>query len=261
MSHIDNALKKAQEEKDNVYQRYIRITPVATRKNNTGRKVRRVIVAAIALISLSAIILLVFKNNAQDNNESVIPHKNIVAKKASTSRQKTAPSPGSIKKDANTISGARKPGGHVVAADKDMVVPNASEKAGQRESNVDNLYKKALDWYQKGNPDKAGEEYKKVLSIEPNHAFALNNLGVICMSRKENKEAGNMFRKAIELKADYVDPYYNMACLYSLSGNISKSLYYLKMAVSINNSVKNWAKNDKDLEGLRMSEIYKKIME
>jgi Flp pilus assembly protein TadD len=84
---------------------------------------------------------------------------------------------------------------------------------------------------------------------------------VICMSRKENKEAGNMFRKAIELKADYVDPYYNMACLYSLSGNISKSLYYLKMAVSINNSVKNWAKNDKDLEGLRMSEIYKKIME
>jgi Flp pilus assembly protein TadD len=126
---------------------------------------------------------------------------------------------------------------------------------------VDNLYKKALGWYQKGNLDKAGEEYKKVLSIEPKHVFALNNLGVIYMSRKGNKKAEDMFRKAIDLKADYVDPYYNLACLYSISGNISKSLYYLKIAVSINNSVKNWAKNDKDLEGLRMSETYKKIME
>jgi tetratricopeptide (TPR) repeat protein len=224
MSHIDNALKKAQEEKDNVYQRYIRITPVATYKNNTGRKVRRVIVAAVALISLAAIVLLVFKNNAPDNKESVTPHKNIVAEKASTSRQETTAGTSSIKKEANTISGARKSGGHMIATDRDVAVPNASEKAGQRESNVDNLYKKALGWYQKGNLDKAGEEYKKVLSIEPNHAFALNNLGVICINRKKNKEAADMFRKAIGLKADYVDPYYNMACLYSLSGNISKSL-------------------------------------
>jgi len=245
MSHIDNALKKAQEEKDNMYQRYSRITPVATRKNNTGRKAGQVIVAAVVLISLAAIVLLVFEN----------------AEKTSTSRQETTASAGSVKKDANTIPGARKPAGHVVAADRDVAGSDASEKAGQRKSNADTLYKKALDWYQKGNLDKAGEEYKKVLSIEPKHVFALNNLGVICMGRKENKEAADMFRKAIDLKADYVDPYYNMACLYSLSGNISKSLYYLKMAISLNNSVKNWAKNDKDLEGLRVSETYSKIME
>ena len=248
MSHIDNALKKAQEEKNNIYQRYSRITPVATRKNNTGTKAGQVIVTAIAFISLVAIVLMVFENNAPDKKEDVILHGNIVEEKASTSRQETGTS-------------ARELCGHAVTADKDGAEPDVCEKAEQSEANADNLYKKALDWYQKGDLDKAGEEYKKVLSIEPKHVFALNNLGVIYMSRNGNKEAADMFRKAIDLKADYVDPYYNMACLYSLSGNISKSLYYLKMAVSINNSVKNWAKNDKDLEGLRMSETYKKIME
>jgi len=245
MSHIDNALKKAQEEKDNIYHRYSRITPVATRKNNTGRKAGQVIVTAVAFISLVAIVLLVFENNARDKKKDVTPHKNIVVEKASILRQTTGTS-------------ARKPGGHVVAVDRDVAVPDASEKAGQRESNANNLYKKALDWYQKGNLDKAGKEYKKVLSIEPEHVFALNNLGVICMSRKEYKKAADLFRKAIGLKADYVDPYYNLACLYSLSGNISKSLYYLKMAVSINNSVKNWAKNDRDLRNVRESVEFKR---
>ena len=127
--------------------------------------------------------------------------------------------------------------------------------------NVERLYSKALNYQQNSNPTMAEKVYRKILAIDPGFVMGLNNLGVICMSRKENKEAADMFRKAIDLKADYVDPYYNLACLYSLSGNISKSLYYLKMAVSINNSVKNWAKNDKDLEGLRVSETYKKIME
>lgn len=232
MSHIDKALKKAQKEKDNIYQRYSLITPVATRKNNTGHKTGRVFVAVFILISLAAIVLLVFGNNAQNGKEN-----------------------------KNRMSGQRKPVVHVFAIDKHVAGPDTLGKTEQRESSANNLYKKALDWYQKGNLDKAGEEYKKVLSIEPKHVFALNNLGVIYMSKKRNKEAANMFRKAIGLKDDYVDPYYNMACLYSKSGNISKSLYYLKIAISINNSVKNWAKNDKDLEELRVSETYKKIME
>ena len=240
MSHIDNALKKAQEEKDNIYQRYNRITPVTTHKNNTGRKIGLVIVAAIALVSFAAIVLLVLENSARDRREGVIPHGNVAAEKASISRQET-------------VASAREPGGHVVTSDKDAVEPYAFKKTGQRASYADNLYKEAMGWYQKGDLDKAGEGYKKVLRIEPKHVFALNNLGVIYMSRKGNKEAEDMFRKAIDLKADYVDPYYNLACLYSLSGNISKSIHYLKMAVSINNSVKNWAKNDKDLENVHES--------
>ena len=136
-------------------------------------------------------------------------------------------------------------------------VPEIPAKTGD----VKRLYSKALNYQQNGNPTMAEEVYRKILAIDPGFVAGLNNLGVICMYRKKNEEAADMFRKAIDLKADYVDPYYNLACLYSQSGNISKSLYYLKMAVSINNGVKNWAKNDNDLEGLRVSETYKKIME
>ena len=249
MSHIDKALKKAQKEKDTIYQRYSLITPAATRKNNAARKIGRLIVAAVALACLTAIVLLVFGNNVRDGKEGVvIPHGNVVTGKESTPRQETGSDTG-------------EPDGRAVAADKDSTKPDTLEKAGQIASNADILYEKAQDWHQKGALDKAAQGYKEVLSIEPEHVFTLNNLGVIYMRQKGNKEAGDMFRKAIDLKADYVDPYYNLACLYSLSGNISKSLYYLEMAVSINNSVKDWAKNDRDLKNVHGSAEFRKVFE
>ena len=127
---------------------------------------------------------------------------------------------------------------------------------GQKD--VKRLYSKALNYQQNGNPAMAEKVYRKILVRDPGFVTGLNNLGVICMGKKRNKEAADLFIKAIDLKVDYVDPYYNLACLYSMSGNISKSLYYLKMAVSINNSVKNWAKNDKDLENVRESAEFKR---
>jgi len=72
MSHIDNALKKAQKEKDNTYQRYSRIRPVATHRSNTGRRIGLVIVVAVALISLAAIVLPVFENSAREPGGHVV---------------------------------------------------------------------------------------------------------------------------------------------------------------------------------------------
>ena len=248
MSHIDKALKKAQKEKDHIYKRYRRIAPAETHRNTTRLKITWGIGVAVALISVTAIVLLVSGNNTLDGEKSHVKNGDAMAEEAPASQQKMG-------------VGAREPDTRVIAAETDGAKPGAFEKTEQIRLNADILYKEALDWYQKGELDKAGEGYQKVLSIEPGHAFALNNLGVIYMGRKKSNDAADMFKKAIDLKPDYVDPYYNLACLYSLSGNISKSLYYLKMAVSINNSVKNWAKDDKDLDKLRISEAYKKVME
>jgi tetratricopeptide (TPR) repeat protein len=81
------------------------------------------------------------------------------------------------------------------------------------------------------------------------------------MSQGGNKKAEVMFKRAISLRNDYVNPYYNLACLYSQEGDILHALDYLKKAAQINNDVKNWAKDDRDLKNVRESAGFKKVFE
>lgn len=248
MSHIENALKKAQEEKDGLYKRYSPITPVTTHRSNTVHRTVWTIIAAVVLISLAVIVLLLFGNNsAPDEKNSVIPRKNVVMEKAISTGAAVVPLPGSGKKGWLPSPMAGNAGSVKKGTD---TIPG-----------VDNLYRKALSYQQKGSLDKAGEGYKKVLNIEPEQVFALNNLGVIYMSRGRNKNAEVLFKRAISLRSDYVNPYYNLACLYSQEGNIPRALDYLKKAAQINNDVKNWAKDDRDLKNIRESADFGKVFE
>jgi len=255
MSHIDNALKKAQEEKDSLYKRYSRITPVTNHGSKSGHKTVWIIIAAVVLISFASIVLLLPGNSAPDGKDSVIPRKNVVVEKAPALQEEKAvntgatavPLPGSDKKEGLPSPMAGNAGN--------------VKKGVDTISGVDNLYQKALSYQQDDKLDKAGEGYIDVLNIEPKHVFALNNLGVIYMSLGRNKNAEVMFKRAIGLRSDYVNPYYNLACLYSQEGNIPHALDYLKKAAQINNDVKNWAKNDRDLKNVRKSAEFKKVFE
>ena len=252
MSYINDALKKVQKEKDSLYQHYDNIISGHVYRR-TGRGKRWMIAASVIvliLLALSGFILLKYNTSSGTGNNSAAiiqdagDKAEVIGQRSEVGRRKSEV--GGQKAEVRDTP-------HVEV----KKVPEIPAKTGD----VKRLYSKALNYQRNGNLAMAEEVYRKILAIDSAFVTGLNNLGVICMSRKRNKEAADMFRKAIDLKADYVDPYYNLACLYSRSGNISKSLYYLKMAISINNNVKNWAKNDKDLEGLRVSETYKKIME
>ena len=256
MSHIDNALKKAQEEKDSLYKRYGRITPETARGGNTGRKaVWMIIIAAVVLISLVALVLLLPGNSPPDEKDSVVTSKNAVGEKTPASQEKKA-----IHTDTVTdpLPGSNKKG--VLPS---PIAGNAGsvKKSADTISGVDNLYRKALNYQQKGKLDKAVKGYENLLNIEPEHVFALNNLGVIYMSRGRNKNAEIMFKRAISLRRDYVNPYYNLACLCSQEGNIPHALDYLERAARINNDVKNWAKDDRDLKNVRESAEFEKVFE
>ena len=277
MSHINDALKKVQKEKDSLYQRYGNIIsdPVYHR---TGRGKRWMItgsVIVLILLALSVFILLRYNASSGTDNSNMAIIQDAEKDEHRTPARLASPSasakPARHSPEAKPMAdGPRDAGrGESVAGRSNVQHRTSNEKKKQKKvpeipaktGDVKRLYNEALNFQRNGNPAMAEKVYRKILAIDPGFVMGLNNLGVICMSQKKNKEAADMFRKAIDLKADYVDPYYNLACLYSLSGNISKSLYYLKMAVSINNSVKNWAKNDKDMERLRASETYSKIME
>ncbi|MCD6487546.1 MAG: tetratricopeptide repeat protein [Syntrophobacterales bacterium] len=255
MSHIDKALKKAQEEKDGLYKRYGHITSAATHRSNTGRRAVWAIVAGGVLISLVVIVLLLSGNSATDVKDSVSPHKKVVTEKTPVPEQKKAIS-------AGTAAVPLPDSGKGESLPFPMAGNTSSGgKSADTISGIDTLYRKALSYQRKGRLDKADKEYTKILNIEPEHVFALNNLGVIYMSRGENKNAEIMFKRAIDLKGDYVNPYYNLACLYSQEGEIPHALDYLKKAAQINNDVKNWAKDDRDLKNVRESVEFKKVFE
>lgn len=123
------------------------------------------------------------------------------------------------------------------------------------------LYEDALAAQRSQRWDEAETLYKKVIAFDPRNVESLNNLGVIYMGRKRLAEALELFVKAIAAKEDYVDPYYNLACLYAQMHNTKASLSYLQRAVKIDGSARDWAKADLDFKGLRSLPAFKQITE
>lgn len=112
-------------------------------------------------------------------------------------------------------------------------------------------YGRARYFHKRGLLQDARRLYQETLRIDPGHVDALNNLAVIYIHDRDFRAAQRGLEKAIRLKPQHVDPYYNLACLYALRGEMSKSLVHLKKAASLDQSVKEWARQDTDLDNIR----------
>jgi len=89
-----------------------------------------------------------------------------------------------------------------------------SEDYGKAEE----CYERARHLHKIGRLEDARRLYKKTLMLDPRSVYALNNLGVLYMQDKNYAEAQNSFEHAVQQRPDYVDPYYNLACLHALKG-------------------------------------------
>lgn len=125
---------------------------------------------------------------------------------------------------------------------------------------ISQYYSEALQKQRSGDYEGAEISYNKVLAMEPNHIFALNNLGVIFMVHSKDDEALELFYRAITLKNDYADPYYNIACIHAKANRIAESLRYLNSAVSIKPEVIKWAMEDSDLINIRKTVEFKRLI-
>jgi tetratricopeptide (TPR) repeat protein len=112
------------------------------------------------------------------------------------------------------------------------------------------LFTQALQSQRGGKLEEAKELYRQVLKKEPQNIQALNNLGVVYLKMNRYKWAIIRFNDALNIKHDYVDAHYNLACLYARKKDTQKSLFYLQNAIHLNPEVKTWAAGDADLKGL-----------
>jgi tetratricopeptide (TPR) repeat protein len=246
MSYINEALKKAQEEKNS---RYGKQDDIASAALAAGRKrvlpARWGIFAALSLIfvgiSLFAVIF-VFSPPAADHH-----YFNMFAKKGEFVAGATE------KKDVPKVERPLEKSPSSPAFEK----KNFQEE--KRAAEIKGLCEEAAKASRKGDFSKARARYEKVLKLAPENVEALNNLGVVYLAEKKREKALSLFRRAILLKRDYVDPYYNMACLYAQKNDIDQSLWYLKIAISMDKEVVNWVRKDADMKVIAASPKFKEI--
>ena len=122
------------------------------------------------------------------------------------------------------------------------------------------LYGKARLFHKSGRLQDARRLYQETLKADPGHVDALNNLGVIDIHENDFLAARNRFEKAVRLNPGGVNSYYNLACVYALSGDVSQSLAHLRKALSLDQSVRDWARRDTDLRNLHGTAGFEQII-
>jgi len=99
-----------------------------------------------------------------------------------------------------------------------------------------------------------------VQQSRPRDPLILQKLAVRYRSIGDLDSSMSCLQKLLEIQPNNPDVYYNIACIYSLQNNINDSMRYLEQSVS--KGFKNWtlAQNDVDLENVRQTPGFKKIM-
>lgn len=251
MSYINEALKKAQRDRDSRYERFGGIIASGSVGTEKSSKRKLAIGSAIALIVLiptgllMAVYFLQQPSPVKKGSPPLVISENDETKSAMVPGEK---GPAMIPKV--TTEGA---------AQEEYAAASPGGSPNQREADVP--YRGALTAQLRGDHKRAEDLYQQALMLDPGHVRALNNLGVLFMDQKKKREAVALFNRAIGLKKDYVDPYYNLACLYARVDEIDESIRYLKIALAINRDVKNWVEKDADMQSVVSSDAFKKIME
>jgi tetratricopeptide (TPR) repeat protein len=263
MSYINDALRKAQRERDGRYERFRGIIASGPEVQRQPRKRRLAIGAAFALLALipAGLLFAVYVLQQSSPVKKASPQP-VIGGNPAAFQSLTPQAAGKAAPEA--IQAGATPGGSqgektAISGEGASATVQKSEKPALREAEV--WYKEALLAQRKGDLRGAEDLYQKVLMLDPGHVRALNNLGVIYMGQKQRGKAIAVFGRAVVLKKNYVDPYYNLACLYAQTNEIDESLWYLKVAMTINGDVKNWAGKDADLKNIVAFPAFKKIME
>jgi len=237
MSYINDALRKLQKEKKTRYLAYDDIILAPGEKVDPPQKGLLIIGILILCFFVAGIIVFLYGNED---------------KKVSAIQRISAPPV------APTVLAEPKPSKKV---ESKQLTTKATVRTKQEIAESKAFFAQALERQREGKLEEAKSLYKKVVKIDPQNIQALNNLGVIYMSKKIYKWAIIRFNDAINIKHNYTDAHYNLACLYAQKNDVPQSLFYLKNAIEFNPKVRQWAKNDGDLKVLGNLPEFKKLME
>jgi tetratricopeptide (TPR) repeat protein len=101
---------------------------------------------------------------------------------------------------------------------------------------------------------------QELLKVSPQDPELHYNLGILYYKKGEFDKAIFQYQKSLSIQPDNPSTYYNIACMYSMKNRVEKSIDFLKRAIE--KGYDNWdlIKSDKDLENVRGTSHYKKLL-
>ena len=131
---------------------------------------------------------------------------------------------------------------------------------------IDQTFNLALQNHQKSNFRNAQNYYQEVLTIDPNHFDALNNLGIIFIKLKENQKAKECFEKAIKINPSNLNILKNLGLLFKELNQNQKAKECFEKVIEIDPNYSEAHNNlgnvFKDLRNLQKAEeCYEKAIE
>jgi tetratricopeptide (TPR) repeat protein len=241
MSYINEALKKAQREKDALYLKYTGILTARgkDKKALSGR------LLWVFILGVTGIFLAFGAYSWLNTSE-----KPIAASAEGAKAQGNRPAvPTSRVSDR-------------VQRMAQAVEPKSPAKPSRRRSaiNAQSLYERGEHFRKQGRFKDAKRFYEETLKIDPDHVDALNNLGVIYFSDQDYSTAQRKFEAITRIRPGDVDAYYNLACVHAVKGELRDGLAYLKKAISLRSVVREWAREDPDMGNLHGLPEFEEIL-
>jgi len=86
-------------------------------------------------------------------------------------------------------------------------------------------------YYEKGEIDKAIEQYEKAIAINPGYAIAYGNIGSAYMNKKDIGKAEEYLVKALKLKYNYPIAHYNLGIVYFQKRRYKEALGELSITI------------------------------
>ena len=94
-------------------------------------------------------------------------------------------------------------------------------------------FKKALQYHQSGQLQKAEEIYRKILEINPDHCESLHLLGVIANQAGNNDMAVRLIGRAIEINSTEPIYFNNIGNAFKAQGNLEQAVFSYQKAVEL----------------------------
>jgi Flp pilus assembly protein TadD len=87
-----------------------------------------------------------------------------------------------------------------------------------------------------GKLNRAQHHFEQAISLQPDHADALNDLGIVYAKSGETggmSRAESCFRRAIEIDSSFADAHYNLALSHLARGDVGQAQNLMKTALRL----------------------------
>ena len=104
----------------------------------------------------------------------------------------------------------------------------------EQDLSIEELYDRGISYYDKGMIDKAIEEFKEVLELDPDDIETHYHLGNAYADKEMFDEAISIYKKVIEKNPEFIDAYLSISTLYLDMDMVDEAISLCNQAISAN---------------------------